>query len=519
MIFHSPYPDIQIPEVAVQDYLIDRWSKYGTRPALIDGPSGKSLTYSQLSDMVCQAAAGLSELGVEKGDRVAIYIQNTPEYAIIFFAVSMAGGISTTINPLYTLDEVEHQLNDTGAKYLFAAASFLETATKAAKNTTIESIIVLGEVEGTISFSSLLTTNADTPTIEITPREDLIAILYSSGTTGMPKGVMLTHYNFVATMSQLSVAVPLAEHDIIIAVAPFFHIMGLMGFCFDLSMGTTVVIMPRFDLEQYLQLIERYKATILRVAPPIVFALARHPMIEKYDLSTLTYICCGASPISEELIISCAKRLNCEVVQAFGMTETAVSAYITPRNSNMKHPASVGPTVPNTETRIIDISTKVDLGPNEHGEVLIRGPQIMKGYWNNEEATRDTIDVDGWLHTGDVGYVDDDYVYIVDRIKELIKYKGYQIAPVELESILLTHPNIVDAAVIPVPHEETGEIPKAFVVLKDKNGDAEEIMQFVAKRVAPYKKIRQLEFTNEIPKLASGKILRRVLIEQDRKEN
>jgi len=279
---------------------------------------------------------------------------------------------------------------------------------------------------------------------------------------------------------------------------------------------TWPVTIPRFDLEQFLQVMQDYGVALAHLVPPIVLALAKHPIVDRYDLSKLKMIISAAAPLGEDVARACAERLGCPVLQGYGLTETSPATHVSPEVPEKIKPAAVGPCVPNTESKVVDISTGAELGPDQNGEIWVRGPQVMKGYLNNPEATAATIDAEGWLHTGDIGYADEDgYFYIVDRVKELIKYKGFQVAPAELEALLLSHPAIADAAVIPSPDEEAGEIPKAFVVLRGEV-TADEIMAFVAERVAPHKKIRRVEFVEQIPKSAAGKILRRVLVERER---
>jgi acyl-CoA synthetase (AMP-forming)/AMP-acid ligase II len=305
--------------------------------------------------------------------------------------------------------------------------------------------------------------------------------------------------------------------DRLIGVLPFFHIYGMVLILnLAVYLGLTLVTMSRFDLEQFLELVQKYKITSLNLVPPLVLALAKHPVVDNYDLSSVRIIGSGAAPLGQELEIACAKRLGCEIYQGYGLTEVAGACHVNKSPVPPEKQGSVGVVLPNTFSKIIDSETGKELGQNERGEVLVKGPHIMVGYLNNEEATKGCIDEDGWFHTGDVGYADEDeYFYIVDRLKELIKYKAYQVAPAELEALLVSHPAIADAAVIPSPDEEAGEVPKAFVVLK---GDVspEDILRFIAEQVAPHKKIRRLEIVNEIPKSASGKILRRLLVETER---
>jgi 4-coumarate--CoA ligase len=326
---------------------------------------------------------------------------------------------------------------------------------------------------------------------------------------------MLTHRNLVANIEQTLGAVALDQDDAFVAVLPFFHIYGMQVIMnMGLRAGATIVTMPRFDLEQFLALHQEHRLTRAFVAPPIVVALAKHPAVDGYDLSALRWILSGAAPLSAELAIECGERLDCEVVQGYGMTELSPVSHGTP--SGAFKPGSVGVTVPNTEVMIVDPLTGSALGVDEDGEVCIRGPQVMKGYLNNEVATRNTIDRDGWLHTGDIGHIDaDGHLFIVDRLKELIKYQGFQVPPAELEALLLTHPDLADAAVIGLPDEQAGEIPAAYVVRKaGSDVTADEVQQFVAERVATYKQVRKVTFLDAIPKSASGKILRRVLRDQ-----
>jgi acyl-CoA synthetase (AMP-forming)/AMP-acid ligase II len=520
VIFHSPYPDVDIPKVPVTEYILERARPFADRPALVDGPSGRTYTYRQMEGAIRLVAANLAERGLKKGDVFAIYSPNVPEYAIAFHGISSLGGILTTANPLYTVRELTSQLKDSGARYLLTIPQFLDKAQAAAAQAGIEEIFVFGEAEGATPFATLLKPGVEPPAVIINPREDLIVLPYSSGTTGLPKGVMLTHYNIVANICQVeSLGEPVVptEKDTIIGVLPFYHIYGMVVIInMTLATGATIVTMPRFDLEQFLQIMQDYHVTRVNVVPPMILALAKHPLVDQYDLSSIEFLTSGAAPLGEDLASACADRLNCLVVQGYGLTETSPITHISPFVADKIKLASAGITIPNTETKIADLDTGEALGPNQDGEVWIRGPQVMKGYLNNPEATAATIDQDGWLRTGDIGHMDEDgYLYIVDRLKELIKYKGFQVAPAELEALLLSHPAIADAGVIPSPDEEAGEIPKALVVLK---GDItpDEIMAFIAERVAPHKKIRQVEIVDEIPKSLSGKILRRVLIERER---
>ena len=521
MIFRGPFPQVTIPEIPVTAFVLQHAKERGDKPALIDGPSGRTIKYSELADQISRVAASLWKRGFKKGEVFGILSPNLPEYAIAFHAVASLGGILSPVNPLYTEHEIAHQLKDAGARFLVTVPQFLEKATAAAREANIEELFIFDEtgvvVEGATLFSSLLESDGQFPEVDINPREDLVALPYSSGTTGLPKGVMLTHYNLVANMCQMEGLDYFTENDTLICVLPLFHIYGLVVVLnMGLYQGSTIVTVPRFELEPFLQLLQDHGVTLAHLVPPIVLALSKNPVVDNYDLSKLQTIFCGAAPLDEHLTRACMQRLGCDVRQGYGMTETSPVTHSSPADPEQVKFGSVGVPAPNTECKVVDLETGASLGHNKEGEVCVRGPQIMKGYLNRPEATAATVDSEGWLHTGDIGYADNDgHFFIVDRAKELIKYKGFQVPPAELEAVLLTHPAVADAAVIPCQDEEAGEIPKAFVVLKGE-ATAEELMDFVAEKVAPYKKIRLLEFIDKIPKSASGKILRRVLVQQER---
>jgi len=517
MIFRGPNPDVNIPEVSLTDFIFSSTSQSGNKTALIDGPTGHSMTYAEFEDSVRRVAAGLTQRGFKKGDVFGIFSPNCLEYATTFHAVAMLGGISTTVNPLYTAEEAAFQLRNAGARFLVSSPLFIKTAAAAGQAAGIEELFVFGEAEGATPFASLLESDGVVPRVEIDPQNDLVALPYSSGTTGVAKGVMLSHYNLVANMCQMDGLDYFHRDDKLLCVLPLFHIYGLMVVLnMGLHIGATVIITPRFEMEQFLGLIQKYRVTLSHIVPPIVLKLAKDPIVDNYDLSSLKMIFSGAAPLGAALSRECMERIGCGIRQGYGMTETSPVTHSSPSDPARLKLGSVGTAAPNTECKLVDPATGAELGPNQEGELCVRGPQIMKGYLNNPEATAHTIDADHWLHTGDIGYADEDgHFFIVDRVKELIKYKGFQVAPAELEAILLTHPAVADAAVIPCHDEEAGEVPKAFVVVKEQT-TADTLMNYVADRVAPHKRIRQLEFIEQIPKSLSGKILRRVLVEQER---
>jgi acyl-CoA synthetase (AMP-forming)/AMP-acid ligase II len=517
VIYRSPDPDVGIPDVDVTSFVLEHAPEHAEKPALIDGPTGRTLTYSDLAEGVRALASGLAARGFGKGNTLAVYMPNLPEYAVAFHGAASAGGRCTTVNPLYTAGELAHQLGDSGASILLTVPPVLGAAREAAAQAGIDDVAVVGEAGGATPFAELLGDPADASAVEIDPASDVAVLPYSSGTTGLPKGVMLTHRNLVANICQMQVASRIEPEDTLIGVLPFFHIYGQTVIMNQgLRAGGTIVTMPRFDLEQFLDLIERHSVTLAYVVPPIALALAKHPAVEGRDLSSLRRIKSGAAPLGPELADQVARRVDTKVVQGYGLTETSPVTHVI-RAHGENRPGTIGRPLPNTECRVVDPGTGDDVPVGERGELWVRGPQVMSRYLDNPDATAATIDADGWLRTGDVAVVDEDgFFAIVDRLKELIKYKGYQVAPAELEALIVTHPSVADVAVIGVGDEEGGELPKAIVVPADDAIDADELIEWVGERVAPQKRIRLVETIDEIPKSASGKILRRELVERER---
>jgi len=399
---------------------------------------------------------------------------------------------------------------------LLTAPPFLDVARAAVEEAGELEVFVLGETDDEESYAGLLGDPGAAPAVAIDPAVDIAAVPYSSGTTGVMKGVMLTHRNLVANLVQAEPVHAIAADDVIIAVLPFFHIYGLCVIMNQgLLAGATLLTMPRFELVAFLDLLEHHRVTRALVVPPIALALAKHPAVAGRDLSALRHIGCGAAPLGAETAREVETRIGCSVTQGYGMTETSPVTHLVAPGSAMGKHGSVGPPLPGTECRLIDPETGLDALPGERGELWIRGPQVMRGYLDNPQATAAMIDGEGWLHTGDVATVDEDgWFTIVDRVKELIKYKGFQVAPAELEALLITHPQVADCAVIGVPDDEAGELPKAFVMATEDAVDPDDIIRFVADQVAPHKRIRAIELVEAIPKSASGKILRRLLKER-----
>ncbi|MEV4337427.1 4-coumarate--CoA ligase family protein [Streptomyces sp. NPDC049590] len=520
-MFRSEYADVPPVELPIHDAVLGHATAFGDRPALIDGTDGTTLTYEQVDRFHRRLAAALAETGVRKGDVLALHSPNTIAFPTAFYAATRAGATVTTAHPLATAEEFARQLRDSAARWVVTVSPLLATARRAAELAGgVREILVCDSAPGHRSLTGLLVTTAPEPRIAIDPAEDIAVLPYSSGTTGTPKGVMLTHRQIATNLAQLESAVPAGPGDRILAILPFFHIYGLTALMnAPLRKGATVVVLPRFELETFLAAIEKHRITGLYVAPPVVLALAKHPAVGRYDLSCLKYVISAAAPLDARLARACSERLGLPPIgQAYGMTELSPGTHVVPLDRLREAPAgTVGRLLPGTEMRIVSLEDPGrDLGPGESGEILIRGPQVMKGYLGRPDATAALIDPDGWLHTGDVGHADEDgWLFVVDRVKELIKYKGYQVAPAELEALLLTHPGIADAAVIGARDEDGNEIPHAFVVRRPgPGGPAEdEILGFVAERVAPYKRVRRITFTDAVPRAASGKILRRRLRE------
>ena len=523
MIVRSPLPPLSIPSGDFSSFALERARRAGSKIALIDLNTGASMTYADLVRSIDACAGGLVARGLRQGDSVAICAFNTSAYAVVAHAVWRAGGTLVTVNPLFTSGEMLHQLSDAGARYLVAAADVLDRALPVAPQVGVEEIFTIGPADakdGVPSFTSLGRANVPPPDLDINPTEDTALILYSSGTTGLPKGVMLTHHNLKAAALQLLSGDLARQDDVLVAVSPFFHVVGLHGILnLGISAGATTVIVQRFDLRAFLQAIQDYRVSSAFLTPPVVNELIKNPAVDEYDLSSLRNILCAAAPLGPEAEQAAAERLGCIVRQGYGMTEATgpVSTNLVPADGRIRH-GSVGQLVPSTEAKIAGLADGIELQPGETGEILVRGPQVMKGYLNNPEATSTALEPDGWLHTGDVGFADaEGFLNIVDRVKEIIKYKAYQVAPAELEAVLGTHSAVADVAVVPSPDADSGELPKAFVVLKpDGHANADELMAYVSERVAPYKKVRLVEFVDAIPKSPTGKILRRVLVERER---
>ena len=515
----APYPPYPL-----QHILSTTAQRLPQKAAIIEGEYVYS--YQQLDMYSNRFAAALAKLGVEKGDRVGLLAPNCVEFEIAFFGIIRAGAVVTTINSGYREREIAHQLHNSGAEVLVVHESLLQMAEAARDGATALKRMVVIEPTSreSSSFWGLIERSPATPPpVTIDAKEDLAALPYSSGTTGISKGVMLTHFNMTANLLQFmrrpGEALQQTEDDVLLVHLPLFHIYGMQVLMNAvIASGGTQVMMGRFNMDEMLGLLSSHSVTHLYTVPPVGIGISMLPSLEGYDLSSMKAACLAAAPASEELQTRIENVVGFPIFQAYGMTELSPVSNLDYIEAERMTPGSVGPAIADTEERVVDLATGTkDVPFGEVGELLVRGPQVMKGYYNNEDATRETISDEGWLSTGDIVRMNEDgCVWILDRKKELIKYKAFQVPPAELEGLLLEHPAIADAAVVGKADVEAGEIPKAFVVARQGvEVSGEDVMDFVASRVATFKQVREVEFIDAIPKNPSGKILRRMLIERE----
>jgi len=512
MVFTSPWPSLEpYAPLTVPQIIEATVRRLPDKPALMT-PDGHAYTFGEFWAAARGMARALQDLGVAKGDSVGIYAPNSCEYAVALHGALMAGAIVTTLNPLYREREVEHQLHDAGSKVVFTLSQLTPVVEEAKPHLPkLEKVV---ELEG--AWDMARSPGGEPAPVAIDPLRDIAVLPYSSGTTGLPKGVMLSHQNLSANIRQTIALDMTTESSVVLDFLPFYHIYGMMVLLNSgLAVGATQIILPRFDPEAALGVIQEHGVTDLFCVPPAVLALIHQPRLDEFDLSRLRFLMSGAAPLPAEVGRQAAEKLHCVVMQGYGLTESSPITNVNPIAAPRE--GTVGPPVADTLEKVVSLDTGEELPPGAIGELLVYGPQVMHGYWNNPEATRETLTPDGWLRTGDIASADPDgYVRIHDRKKEMIKYKGYQVAPAELESVLMEHPGVRDAAVIPKADMEAGEVPKAFIVPKQEGLDLDAVLAFVAEKVAPYKKIRDIEVVEAIPKNPSGKILRRQLIEQER---
>ncbi|KAH9601982.1 hypothetical protein KSS87_002510 [Heliosperma pusillum] len=504
-IFRSKLPDIYIPNhLPLHTYCFEKLSEFSDRKCVIDGTTGREWSYTEVEKTAKRVGMGFrNHFGVQKGSVIMLLLQNCPEFVFSFLGASFVGCISTTANPLCTPGEIEKQARASQARAVITQSAFADKVRAYCDENDIHLVLVdhptINGVHDKYFWDLVGNESSDQPIIDIDidiSPEDVVALPYSSGTTGLPKGVMLTHKSLVTSVSQQvdgeNPNLYFQSEDVILCVLPLFHIYSLNSVLLcALRVGSAILIMPKFEINMLMELVQKYKVTIAPFVPPIVLAIAKNQDMGKYDLSSVRTIMSGAAPMGKDLEDAVRAKLpNAKLGQGYGMTEAgpvlAMCLAFAKEPMEVKS-GSCGTVVRNAELKIINPDTGSSLPRNHPGEICIRGDQIMKGYLNDPEATMNTIDKDGWLHTGDIGYVDDDdEIFIVDRIKELIKYKGFQVAPAELEAMLLNHPSINDAAVVAMKDDAAGE-------------------------VVFYKRINRVFFVDSIPKLPSGKILRKEL--------
>ncbi|MBI3089189.1 MAG: acyl--CoA ligase [Candidatus Tectomicrobia bacterium] len=517
----QPYPQrpsLTYPEIPVSATLEQTAAKLPEKIAVVDGE--RTATYGELRAQAWRCAAAMQRLGVRRGDRVGLLLPNSLEFIIAYYGALRAGAVVSTLNPMLTARELEYQLNDAACAALIAHESLMPRVREAGGRLgTLRRRIVVGEEhqEDEFLLHDLLddASGAQPAPLALEVRRELAVLPYSSGTTGFPKGVMLSHFNLVANMHQFAHACEIRESDVFLTHLPLYHIYGM-----NLLLGSAVlvgarqVLMRHFTPEACASLIAQHRCTLLFTVPPVILLLSQLPELERHDLSSLRYVFCGAAPLPVEVAQTFSRRTGLLLSEGYGMTETSPMLIANPLGRVKL--GSIGTLVSDTEHRIVDAAHgERELGDDEAGELLVRGPQVMLGYWRNRQATAACLR-HGWLATGDPVRRDaEGYFSAVERKKEMIKYKGYQVAPAELEAALLEHPEVLDCAVVRLPDAEAGEVPKAFVVRRPGSAlDAATLMGFVAARVAAYKRVRAVEFIDAIPKSPSGKILRRLLEKQ-----
>ncbi|GFZ10508.1 OPC-8:0 CoA ligase1 [Actinidia rufa] len=521
-VFYSKRKPIPLPSNESLDVttFISSRSHHG-KIAFIDAATGRHLTFPEVWSAVENVSSCLSAMGIRKGHVILLLSPNSIFFPIVCLAVVSLGAVITTTNPLNTTREIAKQIADSKPVLAFTIP---ELVPKIADSNL--PIILIGEKNTSTSVKivntlsqMMVTKSGESRVKERVTLDDTATLLYSSGTTGASKGVISSHRNLIAMVETVLSRFNLEDGEqTFICTVPMFHIYGLAAFATGLlASGSTIVVLSKFEMDEMLSAIGTYRATYLPLVPPILVALVNgaDQVRRKYDLGTLQSVLSGGAPLSKEVIEGFVERYpTVGILQGYGLTESTGIGASTDSLEESRRYGTAGMLSPSMEAKIVDPASGEALTVNRTGELWLRGPTIMKGYFSNAEATASTLDSEGWLRTGDLCYIDEDgFIFVVDRLKELIKYKGYQVPPAELEALLLTHPEIADAAVIPFPDREVGQFPMAYVVRKSGSDLSESaVMDFVAKQVAPYKRIRRVAFVVSIPKNPSGKILRKDLI-------
>ncbi|XP_057304021.1 uncharacterized protein LOC130641298 [Hydractinia symbiolongicarpus] len=515
--------EIHFPEENFFNFIEKEIAAYGDRLAMVDAISGSQMTYTELLMKSRQLSYFYKNNGYKQGDCVAIHVPNCIEYPVTALGTVAKGITLTTANPTYTAEELSNQLRNSNARILYTKSTLLDTARRAAENTNTDKLICIDETNcsdsGVLQFKDILKEGCVDEPVYVNAKDDVAYMMYSSGTTGLPKGVMMTHHNMICNTLQLADGVTPHKLTKALCVLPMFHIYGLVYIMFvHLVRGFTLYTLPSFDPETFLSALQNHKIEKVSTVPPIMLFLLNHPMVSKYDVSHLRNITVGAAPVDENVLNGFHKKFpNIHILQGYGMTESMVT-HMQDENAQTTHKhGSAGTVVSGVEWKVQCLETGKALPAYEKGEVCTRGPQVMKGYHNNEEETKKCLSEDGWMRSGDLGYYDEDFhIFVVDRLKELIKCKGFQVAPAELEDLLHGHEDITDSCVIGVPDEKYGEVPRAFVVKKNESGLTEEdVYKFVNQNVSDHKQLRGgVKFVDALPRSPAGKLLRRVLKEE-----
>jgi len=530
-IIRSPYNDVEIPETNLADFVWQNVDKWPENVALVCGLTGRQYTFEMARNMSKQFGSALKRSGAKKGDCLAIVLPNIPEFAIAYLGAIGAGLKVATMNPTFTAEELAKQVEISGAKYIITIGLFLQNIQEASRIAgCVEKVIALGmeeTPEDVASFIQMIITDDGSlynSESSCDPYNDIATMPFSSGTTGPPKGVALTHYNLISNLQQIShpeMCDNWFDGDVSnhcgLAILPFFHIFGmtfLMNLC--LSRGVKVVTLPKFEPETFLKTLETYQPSYTALVPPLVNFLSTSSAVQKSHLSSFKFVVGGAASFGTAMIEKfrdAAKPHSFTFKEGFGLTETSPLVIAQPNRDQID--GACGHLAPSTIAKIVDIESGKTLGPNEPGELLIAGPQVMQGYYKNKTATKNTI-IDGWLYTGDLAMCNEQGLFfIIDRLKELIKVKGFQVSPSELEDVIRRHPGVVDVGVIGVPDERAGELPRAYVVRKNRSVSEQSIIEFVDEKVAPHKKLGAgVMFVETLPKNQTGKLLRRELKSQ-----
>ena len=517
-ILESPLPPVEVPSLTLARYLREQARLRPERIAIVDAVSGRTLSYGELDRQIGRFAAGLAAHGFRSGDTLLMFAPNVPEWPVAALGALAAGGVVSGANPLNGAMDLARQMRDTNARFVLTIPALRATAQEAAASAGGATVVVPGAAAGAaeLAYESLLACTDCEPAVAENP-DAIAALPYSSGTSGLQKGVVLTHRTILSNVVQYNAATfepGVAERMVVLALLPMFHIFGftVIMLC-GLARGVRLITLAHFEPASFLQALQQHRVTHLAVVPPMLHFLTMHPLAGSYDLSSLEKIGCGAAPLAGALECRASERMRCQVAQGYGMTES--SGVIATTYPGRHRVGSSGQLLPGTQARVVDPLSGADAPRGEPGEIWFRGPQAFKGYLNEPAATASTITPEGWVRTGDIGHIDGDgYLYVTDRLKELIKVKGFQVAPAELEALLCTHPQVADAAVIGRPDERAGELPVGYVVARGAL-DPAALKSWVAQQVCDYKQLVDIVVCEAIPKTASGKILRRVLRAQD----